>query len=197
VRPNRQPEHRAHIDQRRKELREELHRLISPGMRFVWEVGSGHGHYLTAYAAAHPGVHCIGIDIASDRVARANRKRDRGKLANLNFLLADAEDFLAVMPASAHFAAVFLLFPDPWPKRRHHKNRVMTVEFLSATAARAGQGTGLYFRTDHEPYFREGTAIVCGHPEWNESAPASWPFEQPTVFQNRAHRHFTLVAKRR
>jgi tRNA (guanine-N7-)-methyltransferase len=166
-------------------------------MRFVWEVGSGHGHFLTAYAAAHPLVNCIGIDIDSDRVARAKRKRERSRLNNLNFLQADAEDFLAVMPESAKLAAVFLLFPDPWPKRRHHKHRVITTEFLSAIAARAGQGTRLYFRTDHEPYFRDGAAIICGHPDWSESDPASWPFEQPTVFQIRSERHFTLVAKRR
>jgi tRNA (guanine-N7-)-methyltransferase len=197
LRPNRLSEHSAHVDQRRERLGIALRKLIVPDMRFVWEVGSGHGHFLAAYASAHPQVPCIGIDIASDRIARADRKRDRGRIKNLNFVLANADDFLAVMPEPAQFSAVFLLFPDPWPKRRHHKNRVMTTSFLSAIAARAGQGTGLFFRTDHKPYFRDGSVAIRAHPDWDESDPASWPFEEPTVFQKRAARHFTLVATRR
>src|ERR1700734_1787041 len=82
--------------------REALARIFSeifpkPG-EFVWEVGCGHGHFLAAYAAAHPEKQCIGIDISSDRISRANRKRERARLANLHFILAEADDFLAVMP---------------------------------------------------------------------------------------------------
>jgi tRNA (guanine-N7-)-methyltransferase len=159
-------------------------------------VGCGHGHFLTAYAAAHPQQSCIGIDIASDRIGRAERKRTRARLANLHFVRADAEDFLAAMPTGARFTAIFILFPDPWPKRRHHKHRVMTAGFLSAAAAAAGQGTGLFFRTDHEPYYLEAAAEVRSHRDWEESDPGAWPFEEATVFQRRAERHFSLVALR-
>jgi tRNA (guanine-N7-)-methyltransferase len=169
---------------------------MPPSRRFVWEVGSGHGHFLSAYAAAHPGDLCLGVDISSDRVARANRKLDRARLENLHFFLADAEDFLAAMPDGAHFAEVYVLFPDPWPKRRHHKNRVMKTEFLESVAARTKKGANLYFRTDHEDYFREAVALVRAHRAWSVFARKDLPFEEPTVFQKRAERHFTLVAKR-
>lgn len=188
--------HRRLIAQRRDHLRRELLEIIPSSGRFVWEVGSGHGHFLSAYAATHPGELCIGVDISSDRVARAKRKQSRARLGNLHFFLADADDFLAAMPVGAHFGDVYLLFPDPWPKRRHHKNRVLKPGFLAAVAARTTKGAALYFRTDHEDYFREAVALVRAHSDWSESADAGLPFEEPTVFQKRAERHFTLVAKR-
>ena len=121
------------IRERREALREVLGRILGPESRFVWEIGSGHGHFLAAYARTHPGKVCVGIDIASDRVARADRKRERALLGNLHFIRADAEDFLASMPDGARFTAVFILFPDPWPKRRHHKNRGFAVLLAGAS----------------------------------------------------------------
>jgi tRNA (guanine-N7-)-methyltransferase len=197
LRPVQPAEHASHIAGRREELRLNLAEVVGPEARFVWEVGCGHGHFLTAYAKAHPAEACIGIDITSDRIERAERKRGRARLENLHFVRADAEDFLAVMPERAKFTAIFILFPDPWPKRRHHKNRVVKPEFLAAAAARAQKGTALYFRTDHEPYFREVAAIVNSQKEWSGQDAAAWPFDEPTVFGKRAPRHFSLVATRR
>jgi tRNA (guanine-N7-)-methyltransferase len=182
---------------RREELRRALEGIIAPAARFVWEIGSGHGHFLTAYATAHPDESCIGIDIASERIARAERKCERAQLKNLHFVRADAEDFLASMPKRARFTAIFILFPDPWPKRRHHKNRLIKPGFLSAAAAKSGRGAGLYFRTDHEPYFKEAAATIREHPDWVVHDTEILPLEEPTVFQKRASRYFTLVATRR
>jgi tRNA (guanine-N7-)-methyltransferase len=190
------PVHGAMIAERRDQLRALLRKAVSGAASLVLEVGSGHGHFLTAYSAAHPKELCIGIDIASDRVGRANRKRERARLSNLHFILADSDDFLDAMPDGVKFSAVFILFPDPWPKRRHEKHRVFKPAFLDAIAAKTVKGTGLYFRTDHEPYFRDAVDIVRAHPGWIESDPSGWPFEEPTVFQKRAERHFTLVAAR-
>jgi tRNA (guanine-N7-)-methyltransferase len=197
LRLTRTTEHLARITGQRDELRARLLEILRPGGSFVWEVGSGHGHFLTAYAAAHPGEFCVGVDIASDRVGRADRKRERARLPNLHFLFADAADFLATVPVGARLSAIFILFPDPWPKRRHHKNRVLSADFLTAAGALANPGAGLYFRTDHEPYFRAATAVIRGHPLWQEAPGAGLPFEEPTVFEKRALRHFTLVALRR
>ena len=197
MRPVQISEHSARIADRRERLRAALDGIISPSPRFVWEVGCGHGHFLAAYAAAHPEAQCIGIDISSDRIARANRKRERAKLNNLHFVLAEADDFLAVMPEGSRFSAIYLLFPDPWPKRRHHKNRVLTPGFLSAAGAAAESDAPLFFRTDHEGYFRDSETAIREHAQWIPSRAHLLPFEEPTVFEKRAARHFTLVAKRR
>ena len=196
MRANRLSEHTAIIKARRDALRETLARLIKPNGQLVWEVGSGHGHFLTAYASAHLDATCVGIDIASERVVRADLKRQRSRLDHLHFVRADAEDFLASMPERARFTSIFILFPDPWPKRRHHKNRIMTPQFLSDVAAKSVQGARLHFRTDHEPYFREAARVLRGHTDWVEADAATLPFEEPTVFQRRAARYFTLVAIR-
>lgn len=189
--------HAAIVASRRDALRRVLADKIEPTARIVWEVGSGHGHFLTAYAAAHPGEICVGIDIASERIARADRKRERSKLARLHFVRAEADDFLASMPERARFSSIFILFPDPWPKRRHHKKRLIKPEFLSAVAARSAKGAHLHFRTDHEAYFREAQGIILEHADWIPSEAGTLPFEEPTVFQKRAARYFTLVAMRR
>ncbi len=197
MRPTRPLEHGSLIAQRRDELRAAIAGIVTSDSRLVWEVGSGHGHFLTAYARSHPDETCLGVDLMSDRVARANRKRERARLANLHFVRADAVDFLAVLPEGAAFTSVFILFPDPWPKRRHHKNRALTAAFLTAVAARARRGTPLHFRTDHAPYFAAASAAIRGHADWEALEDAALGFEEPTVFEKRARGHFTLVARRR
>lgn len=162
---------------------------------FICEIGSGHGHFLTGYAAAHPEKVCVGIDIVRERVMRATRKRDRAKLPGLHFILADASDFLAALPEAASFAAIFVLFPDPWPKRRHHKNRLLQSVFLDRLAARSAPGTRFYFRTDHEAYFTAVAETIRTHACWRP-VEETWPFERQTVFQARARTYQSLIAVR-
>ncbi|MGA3007800.1 MAG: methyltransferase domain-containing protein [Opitutaceae bacterium] len=189
------PAHLALIAQRRADLRAMLANVLPAGAAFVGEIGCGHGHFLTAYAAAHPGKLCIGIDLVAERIARAVRKRDRAKLPNLHFFQAEAMDFLAALPKGATFSAIILLFSDPWPKRRHHKNRLMQPAFLNALAPWAGEGTRLYFRTDHSDYFAQATEVIAAHGAWRTEPTAPWIFERETVFQARARAYYSLVAE--
>lgn len=186
-------EYLARMGERRTSLRSTLAKLVAAERPLVWEAGCGHGHFLTAYAAAHPEQDCIGVDIVRDRVARAKRKRDRAKLNRLHFIQADAVDFLDALPAAVKFSAIFILFPDPWPKRRHHKNRLLQSDFFDRVFERVGEGTRLYFRTDYEPYFEEVAATVRAHAKW-QPVDEPWPFELETVFQARAPSYRSLVA---
>jgi tRNA (guanine-N7-)-methyltransferase len=191
------PAYAAIISQRRIGLRNIFAQILSPGIPLVWEVGCGHGHFLTAYAANHPDRLCVGIDIVADRIERAERKSHRARLSNLHFLHADANDFLASLPEETRFSAIYMLFPDPWPKRRHHKNRLLQPKFLHAIAQRAGQGTPFHFRTDFEPYFTEARATFAIHPDWSLQPEAAWPFELPTIFQQKAATYHSLIAERK
>jgi len=186
-------------------LRAELAELFRgrEGGRVVLEIGCGHGHFLTAYAAAHPEKFCVGFDIVLDRIERAGRKRKRAELEkNLAFVRAEATEFFAALPEHVRFSDVFILFPDPWPKRRHHKNRMIRPEILSALAERsagpaacATTATRLYFRTDYAPYFADARQTIAEHGAWKiapEGTP--WPFEFQTVFQGRAERFQSLIA---
>lgn len=193
--PVRTAAHLALVEQRRQALRDIFSKLLTDRMDFVLEIGCGHGHFLTAYANAHPDIPCLGIDIEKDRIERAERKRSRAKLPGLHFIHADIRDFLAVLPAAARFSAIYVLFPDPWPKKRHHKHRLLQSPMIAELADRTHPGAALYFRTDYEPYFAETRAAFAASPAWRLSD-APWPFEVPTVFQQRAPRYFSFVALR-
>jgi tRNA (guanine-N7-)-methyltransferase len=182
---------------RRAELRSTLGAILpAGGTSLILEIGCGHGHFLTAYAAAHPDQLCLGIDLRMERTDKALRKRDRASLGNLNFLRCDARNLLMELPSGVTLADIYILFPDPWPKKRHHKNRLLQTDFLSELGARAGQGSRLFFRTDYKPYFDEVGEIIAGHPLWRLLPDNSFPFEQVTIFQARAPVFHSLAACR-
>ncbi|AHF90766.1 S-adenosylmethionine-dependent methyltransferase [Opitutaceae bacterium TAV5] len=205
--------------QRLDSLRDRLAALLAgpvagaaPARRGVTlEIGCGHGHFLTAYAAAYPEEFCIGIDLLPDRLERAGRKSSAAGLANVVWLQAEAELFLEAMRVlpdggAGALGRVWVLFPDPWPKRRHWKNRLLRPAFLDTLAERMRAGGELCFRTDHAPYFAEAREGVAAHPAWELVAADgpggtgrtadAWPFEVETVFQSRAPSFQSLVARR-
>lgn len=186
----------ARQKQRIDVIRDALSGVAALRDRITLEIGSGHGHYLTGYAAAHPDKICVGIDIMLDRHARSEKKRTRARLDNLVFLRAAAEDFLPAMPPALLLDDIFVLFPDPWPKRRHHKNRLIQNAFLDALSLRSEVGARLCFRTDHEEYFKTAKETVAAHPRWKLEPSAPWPFELKTVFQSRAPTYQSFVARR-
>jgi tRNA (guanine-N7-)-methyltransferase len=139
---------------------------------------------------------CIGVDLVGERIERAIRKRERAALPNLHFIRAEARLFLQALPAGAQITEVFVLFPDPWPKLRHRKHRVLQADFLSQIAAHSAGDCRLFFRTDYRPYFEDALAAVRNSAQW-ELVPAPWPFEFETVFQSRADRHDSFIARLR
>lgn len=191
-------EYIAHLAERRELLKKELEGVFPPKARFVWEVGCGHGHFLTAYAEAHPEQLCVGVDMIIERIRRGDKKRDRAQLENLHFVRSEAKFFLEEVPADARISSVYVLFPDPWPKKRHHKHRIMQDDFLHQVAQKAEPDARLYFRTDYRPYFDEVEELLLRHADW-ELLPKgeAWPFELETVFQSRADSYDSLVARRR
>lgn len=193
--PTRTAEYFARRDERIAALKELLSGLFSTDQASnTLEVGCGHGHFLTAYAKAHPNELCVGIDIIMDRLERADRKKNRAAADNLVFVRAEAWEFLEALPAGVTFQKYFILFPDPWPKRRHQKNRILQEAFLTELAKRSGVGALLHFRTDYAPYFTDARLAVQEHPLWHLSDHLLWPFEQETVFQSRADSHQSLIA---
>jgi len=179
------------------DLRASLAPLLQTRLPLTLEIGCGHGHYLTGYAEAHPERFCIGIDLIGDRLDRSKRKSDRAGLKNIAWLHADVRLFLEALPLETRLAEIFLLFSDPWPKRRHWKNRVLQPEFLTTLAARAGEGARFCFRTDHEDYFSQAQAFTAEHADWRLVPEEPWPFELATVFQKRADSHQSFIARRR
>jgi tRNA (guanine-N7-)-methyltransferase len=90
---------------------------------------------------------------------------------------------------------LFILFPDPWPKQRHHKHRILRPDFLAKSARRAAADCRLCFRTDFGPYFTAAHRTVTMHPDWRLTDDP-WPFEFATVFQRRAPEYRSFIARR-
>lgn len=181
------------MQERRVNLERALGDAFPGPTEIVCEIGSGHGHFLTAYAQTHLNQPCIGIDIIGERVDRAIRKRNRAQLLHLHFIHAEARLFLQALPAPVRICKVFILFPDPWPKTRHHKHRILQPEFLTLLRSRVTETAQLFFRTDHRSYFESAVASVRAHPKWAISD-ASWPFEHETVFQKRSEIYYSFSA---
>jgi len=191
-----QPEFLAHVTDRRARLQAQLAALLPANASLVLEIGSGHGHFLVQYALDHPAMICLGVDLIGERVERATRKAKRAKLAHCHFIRAEARELIELLPAGVRFAEVWVLFPDPWPKKRHHKNRILQPAFFEFLANRTGEGTRLYFRTDHAAYFQAVAASMPKVKDWQVDSAASWPLEHETVFQARAPSYQSLVAVR-
>ena len=125
---------------------------IMPEAEETWlELGFGGGEHLAAQAAAHPEVLALGAEPFVNGVASALRHvQDRG-LGNVRIHPGDGRELLAALPAAA-VARVFVLFPDPWPKSRHHKRRLITAETVDALARIMAPGAILRFATDWADY---------------------------------------------
>lgn len=190
------PEFVAHVAQRRAALRAETTALLRANAAIVLEIGSGHGHFLARYAHEFPAKICLGVDLRGERIERAQRKATRAKLANCHFIRAEARELIEALPSGITFAEIWVLFPDPWPKKRHHKNRILQPEFLDWLAARAGEGTRLYFRTDHAEYFKFVADFLPAMKTWRVDPAGAWPLEHETVFQARAPSYQSVVAVR-
>lgn len=190
------PEFLAAIAQRRAALRAELSALLPAPRAIVWEVGCGHGHFLVHYAGLSLTKFCVGVDLILDRLERSGRKRDRAQLANCHFVRAEAREFLLCLAPKITFDEIWVLFPDPWPKARHNKNRLLKAEFFEAIAGRAPEGARFYFRTDHLDYFQEVESTLTTLQTWRRDPAVPWPVEQETVFQARAPDFYSLVAVR-
>lgn len=184
------------IAKRRSDLRAGLRAILPEPRSIVLELGCGHGHFLARYATEFPAKLCIGVDLSSDRIDRAVRKAERARLANCHFVRAEALEFIQALPAGVGLEEIWVLFPDPWPKKRHHKNRLLQESFFEEIACRAAPGTHLYFRTDFAGYFESVAALFPMLRTWQLVDSPMWPMEHDTVFQARAVTYRSLVAVR-
>ncbi len=157
------------------------------------EIGCGHGHWLTSLAENSPGERFIGVDLLSRRIRLAEAKRAKRNLTNVLFLKAEATEILEAWPPETPLSRIFLLHPDPWPKKRHAKNRMTGPAFLDQMARAAGQGTELYFRTDDPAFFEWSRECLNAHSAW-KLVTLPWPHEASSYFKDLLGVHGILTA---
>ncbi|MDE2791762.1 MAG: tRNA (guanine(46)-N(7))-methyltransferase TrmB [Paracoccaceae bacterium] len=142
----------------------------------VWlEIGFGSGEHLLHQAVAHPQVLFFGCEPFVNGVASLLGKLiDRG-VGNVRIHPGDVRDLLDVLPPGS-IGRVYLLYPDPWPKRRHHRRRFVTDEYLVPLARAMTPGGTLRIATDIGSYVRQSLERVPagGRFEWLAEGPADW-----------------------
>ena len=138
------------------------------------ELGAGDGSFLAQWAERNPDRNFIGVERLLGRLRKLDRKGRRIGLANLRLLRIEAFYLLKYLLPPGSVAGFHVYFPDPWPKRKHLKNRLVNEEFVSAAARALAPGGVVWLRTDHTGYFEQMTAMF-------NAAPAFSAIETPPV----------------
>ncbi|WP_439813665.1 tRNA (guanosine(46)-N7)-methyltransferase TrmB [Zavarzinia sp. CC-PAN008] len=151
------------------------------GLGSAWlEIGFGGGEHLVAQAEANPGTGLIGCEPFRNGVAKAVSEAEARGLANVRVWSDDAR-LLVQRLATASLARAFILFPDPWPKARHHKRRIVEPVLLRDLARALAPGAELRLATDHADYAEwmlaalPQVADVLSVVAVERSRPAAWP----------------------
>jgi tRNA (guanine-N7-)-methyltransferase len=142
----------------------------------IWlEIGFGAGEHLVAQAGANPDVGLIGCEAFREGVGKLVRSVELAGLTNVRVHPGDAREVIAALPEGA-LSRAFLLFPDPWPKARHHKRRFIAPETLDALARAMRPGAELRVATDWPDYVRWTLLHALRHAEfaWPATGPADW-----------------------
>ena len=126
------------------------------------ELGSGDGSFLVAWAAAHPERHFVGVERLLGRMRKLDRKSQRAGLRNVRGLRIEAGYCLEYLLPPGSVSALHVYFPDPWPKRRHRKNRLVNERFPGLAAAVLRPGGWVHLRTDDLDYFQQMQSVFGG-----------------------------------
>ena len=168
--------------------------------RRVMEIGFGDGTQLLELAAAGPGTDFIGVEVHPPGVGRCLLGIEARGLANVRVIMRDAVEVLAQQFAPASLDEVLLYFPDPWPKKRHHKRRIVQPAFAALVADRLKPGGLFRLATDWEPYAEWMREVLEAQPRFANTA-ADGAGRSETRFESRGrrlgHQVFDLTYRRR
>jgi tRNA (guanine-N7-)-methyltransferase len=157
------------------------------GAPLVLEIGSGMGETTIAIAKAHPESDFVAVEVHGPGVGSLLNAVEREKLANLRVIRHDAVEVLEQMIADASLAAIHLFFPDPWPKKRHHKRRLVQPEVAALMARKLAPGGMLHAATDW-PDYAEQMAAVFAAEALLEPADGAFAQRPLTKFESRGQR---------
>ncbi len=180
-------------------------RAFDPPPREVWlEIGFGAGEHLIEQAKANPDIGVIGCEPFLNGVVAALAGVQREQLVNVRLRRGDVQGLVEAAP-DGYFSRVFLLYPDPWPKRRHHKRRVVGAAMIEALARVMRTGAELRFATDIDDYAGWTLARFLASPHFRWTAARAddwrrpWPEWRPTRYEAKARKegrgsvYFTFV----
>ncbi len=149
-------------------------------LRFVVEIGFGRGEFLLELAGADPDAAFVGVEYSAKRVLKLARRLARTKLRNVRLIEADAHRVVNELLPPDCVDAFWINFPDPWPKKRHHKRRLIEANFAREAALRLVPGGAVHVATDHVGYAEQVDAVLGKEPLLcNEYAPQPFVRDVP------------------
>jgi tRNA (guanine-N7-)-methyltransferase len=154
----------------------------------VVEVGSGMGETTARIAAENPDVDYLAIEVHAPGVGSLLRHVAEEGLTNLRIVQHDAVEVLRDMVPEGSLAAIHVFFPDPWPKKRHHKRRLVQPGFAALAASRLARGGRLHVATDWQEYAEQVLAVLSAVPGLRNTAEAFAPrppWRPETKFERR------------
>ncbi|OGA04649.1 MAG: tRNA (guanosine(46)-N7)-methyltransferase TrmB [Betaproteobacteria bacterium RIFCSPLOWO2_02_FULL_64_12] len=182
----------------------DLERLFGRAAPKILEIGFGMGETTAAIAQAHPDADYLGVEVHSPGVGSLLKRIAALGLANLRIIQHDAAEVLEHMITPGSLDGVYIFFPDPWPKKRHHKRRLMQPAFTALLASRLKPGGYLHVATDWEHYAQQMLDVLSAEPALENTAGrfAERPATRPlTKFERRGlnlgHPVRDLVFRRR
>lgn len=155
------------------------------------ELGSGDGGFLMEYARRHPARNFLGVERLLGRVRKLDRKGRRLGLTNLRGVRLEASYVVEYLLPPASIAAVHVYFPDPWPKRRHHRRRLVNERFPEIVRRVLEPAGTVYLRTDFSDYFVQMQRVFAAHPAFVSVATPADLADLPTDFE----REFTAEGR--
>ena len=141
----------------------------------ILEIGFGMGETTAAIALAYPHHDYIGIEVHSPGVGGLLKLIEEKQLPNLRLVQHDAMDVVEHMIAPAALAGIHVFFPDPWPKTRHHKRRLIQPPFAHLLASRLTPGGYLHLATDWQEYAEQMLEVLTAEPLLKNTAAAFAP----------------------
>jgi len=130
------------------------------------DLGAGDGGFALAYAEARPDLNLVAVERLLGRVRKIARRAERRELRNLRVLRLESSYVLERLCPPGSVSEIHLLFPDPWPKRRHWDRRLLQVPFLELAARALRPGGAFRFVTDHAAYFEHGLEVFAQSPQF-------------------------------
>lgn len=144
------------------------------------EIGFGMGENLIDLAERHPERDYIGIEVHRPGVGKVLAELDTRQLTNVRLSNADATDVLTKQIADESFDEIMLFFPDPWPKNRHHKRRLVQPKFVELIRQKLKIGGRFHMATDWEDYARHALAVFASSPGFANAAEGPGYAARPT-----------------
>lgn len=135
----------------------------------VLEIGFGMGEATAQMAAADPGTNVLAVDVHTPGQGNLLNLADQGGLSHVRVANGDAIILLREMLTPDSLDGLRVYFPDPWPKKRHHKRRLIQPEFLTLAASRLRPGAVLHCATDWEPYAEQMLEVLSAHPDFENT----------------------------